>query len=62
MKKGVRPSLKKMLFPVYRPGDYKRADWELFFHFCNFLFFLTLFLLFSYIKKTKTILRPPDWP
>ena len=26
------------MFPVKRPGDYKRADWGLFFHFLIFFF------------------------
>ena len=45
-------SLKKMLFPVQRPGEYVRADWELFFLFFS-LFSPILLLLFSYQNKEK---------
>ena len=31
--------LNKKLFPVYRPGGSKRADWNFFFHLFNFYFF-----------------------
>ena len=30
----MRPPLKKILFPVQRPGVYITAEWELFFSFC----------------------------
>ena len=32
----IRPPLKKMLFPVQRPGEYITAEWEPFFSFCQF--------------------------
>ena len=45
--KQVRPPLNKKLFPVYRPGGSKRANWNLFFHlFKEFFFFFLLFPLY----------------
>ena len=57
----LRLSIKKM-FPVKRPGDYKRADWGLFFSFLNF-FFHIIFYYFSHIKRKKIREKngPPDW-
>ena len=44
----LRPPLEKMLFPVQRPGESMRADWDLFFSFSKkkknqyyFYYFLT---------------------
>ena len=44
-------SLKKKLFPVYRLGEYVRADWELFFP--HFFFFNIIFYGFLTKKKKK---------
>ena len=45
-------TLEKMLFPVKRPGDFNTAEWELFFSFCHFFFFLKI-STFSYQKQTN---------
>ena len=61
----IRPLLNKKVFPVYRPGGLKRADWDFF------------FMIFEEKKKSQSswyILvnekiktekkkhsRPPDW-
>ena len=37
----IRPPLNKKLFPVYRPGGSKKADWNFFFIFSKKLFFVT---------------------
>ena len=53
---GVRPPLKKMLFPVQRPGDFITAEWEFFFPFCPFFFVGQDFIIFlqkKYKKKQK---------
>ena len=46
VKQTVRPSLKEKLFPVYRPGGSKRADWNLFFPLFKKLFLFLLFPLY----------------
>ena len=60
----LRPPIKKILFPVQRPGVYITAEWELFFSFCPPKNLLVKISSFSYQKKKKKkkILRPPDWP
>ena len=49
----LRPPLKKMLFPVQRPGDFITAEWELFF-FILPSFFGQDFIIFLQ-KKTEKI-------
>ena len=40
------PPLNKKLFPVYRPGRSKRADWNFFFHLLkNFFLLFPLYIL-----------------
>ena len=48
-----RLSIKEITFPVKRPGDYKRADWGLFFSFLNFFFFF-FHIIFYYFSQKKT--------
>ena len=58
-----KASLRKMLFPVYRLGEYVRADRELYFPLLQIFLFPIFFLLFSYKRKKKEkILRLRDWP
>ena len=47
----VRPPLNKKLFPVYRTGGSKRADWNFFFHL--FIFFNTFLPVHSSLKKNE---------
>ena len=62
----VRPPLNKKLFPVYRPGGSKRADWNFFFSIFSFSFFF-FFLVFPlyilvYLKKNKLRKKNSDLP
>ena len=59
----LRPPLKKCLFPVQRPGENIRADWDLFFLIFD-LFFFKNFSNFLQKKKNgkKKNLRPTEWP
>ena len=49
----MRPPLEKMLFPVQRPGESMRADWDLFFFISTIYFFQYYFYYFLTKKKEK---------
>ena len=49
----IKPPLEKMLFPVQRPGESVRADWDLFFHFQQFFFSILFFTIFLQTTKKK---------
>ena len=50
----LRPPLKKMLFPVWRPGEYIRADWDIFlFSFFHIFFSYHYFYYFLTKRKKK---------
>ena len=60
----LKPSLKKVVSGP-APGQYISAEWEILFHFGNFVFFWSKFHHFLTTKKNEKknkILRPPDWP
>ena len=65
----LRPPLNKKVFPVYRPGGSKRADWNFFFHLSKKIYFFYFPPVHSSLKKMKLgkkkkrkkKSRPPDW-
>ena len=60
----VRPPLNKKLFPVYRPGESKRADWNFFSHLFKKKIFFLLFPLYILVFKKIEIRKQknPDLP
>ena len=47
----MRRPVNKKVFPVYRPGGSKRADWNFFFHLFKKSFFFLLPPLYILVKK-----------
>ena len=57
------PALNKMLFPIQRPGEYVRADWEYsFFHFNQKKNFNIIFTIFLEKNENKKYFGHPIGP